>query len=170
MKESCHLVESSAGEPHFARPIFRSRQKTHLSRPSFFQTSQTLPTLQLLRDYFLRDRSVSPTILSRCHFWQAPVTTSTPLRPTILFISTLRLPLQAAGSAFETTSRIGVKPFFVAFPHQQPFARSYARPRKMPPKKEVKQEKIPLGRPGNSLKSGIVGLSHSIVVTLHILT
>jgi hypothetical protein len=26
----------------------------------------------------------------------------------------------------------------------------------MPPKKEVKQEKILLGRPGNSLKSGIV--------------
>lgn len=26
----------------------------------------------------------------------------------------------------------------------------------MPPKKEVKQEKLLLGRPGNSLKSGIV--------------
>jgi hypothetical protein len=26
----------------------------------------------------------------------------------------------------------------------------------MPPKKEVKQEKILLGRPGNNLKSGIV--------------
>jgi len=26
----------------------------------------------------------------------------------------------------------------------------------MPPKKEVKQEKVLLGRPGNSLKSGIV--------------
>jgi len=30
----------------------------------------------------------------------------------------------------------------------------------MPPKKEVKQEKILLGRPGNSLKSGIVGLAN----------
>ncbi|KAL1958585.1 hypothetical protein VTO42DRAFT_4182 [Malbranchea cinnamomea] len=30
----------------------------------------------------------------------------------------------------------------------------------MPPKKEVKQEKIPLGRPGNNLKSGIVGLAN----------
>ncbi len=35
--------------------------------------------------------------------------------------------------------------------------RTYASKRKkMPPKKEVKQEKIPLGRPGNNLKSGIV--------------
>jgi len=30
----------------------------------------------------------------------------------------------------------------------------------MPPKKEVKQEKVLLGRPGNSLKSGIVGLAN----------
>jgi len=30
----------------------------------------------------------------------------------------------------------------------------------MPPKKEVKQEKILLGRPGNNLKSGIVGLAN----------
>ncbi|OAL50812.1 GTP-binding protein-like protein YchF [Pyrenochaeta sp. DS3sAY3a] len=30
----------------------------------------------------------------------------------------------------------------------------------MPPKKAVKEEKIPLGRPGNSLKSGIVGLAN----------
>ena len=30
----------------------------------------------------------------------------------------------------------------------------------MPPKKVVVEEKIPLGRPGNSLKSGIVGLAN----------
>jgi obg-like ATPase 1 len=30
----------------------------------------------------------------------------------------------------------------------------------MPPKKAVVEEKIPLGRPGNSLKSGIVGLAN----------
>jgi hypothetical protein len=35
-------------------------------------------------------------------------------------------------------------------------SRSYAKSRKMPPKKAVKEEKILLGRPGNSLKSGIV--------------
>jgi hypothetical protein len=34
--------------------------------------------------------------------------------------------------------------------------RFYAKSRKMPPKKVVQEEKIPLGRPGNSLKSGIV--------------
>lgn len=35
-------------------------------------------------------------------------------------------------------------------------SRSYAKARKMPPKKAVKEEKILLGRPGNNLKSGIV--------------
>ncbi|KAI1911325.1 Obg-like ATPase [Ophidiomyces ophidiicola] len=30
----------------------------------------------------------------------------------------------------------------------------------MPPKKAVKEEKVPLGRPGNNLKSGIVGLAN----------
>jgi obg-like ATPase 1 len=30
----------------------------------------------------------------------------------------------------------------------------------MPPKKAVKEEKILLGRPGNNLKSGIVGLAN----------
>lgn len=30
----------------------------------------------------------------------------------------------------------------------------------MPPKKPVVEEKIPLGRPGNNLKSGIVGLAN----------
>jgi hypothetical protein len=34
--------------------------------------------------------------------------------------------------------------------------RNYAKSRKMPPKKQVVEEKIPLGRPGNNLKSGIV--------------
>jgi len=40
--------------------------------------------------------------------------------------------------------------------------RSYASHgrKKMPPKKAVKEEKILLGRPGNSLKSGIVGLAN----------
>jgi obg-like ATPase 1 len=40
--------------------------------------------------------------------------------------------------------------------------RTYAKAKKMGPKKPVKEEKILLGRPGNSLKSGIVSamLSH----------
>lgn len=43
------------------------------------------------------------------------------------------------------------------------FIRTYAKGhggRKMPPKKEIKVEKILLGRPGNNLKSGIVGLAN----------
>jgi hypothetical protein len=40
------------------------------------------------------------------------------------------------------------------------FKRTYAKHRRMPPKKAVKEEKILLGRPGNNLKSGIVGLAN----------
>jgi len=40
--------------------------------------------------------------------------------------------------------------------------RHYAKSRKMPPKKQVVEEKIPLGRPGNNLKSGIVS-SHQLM-------
>lgn len=42
------------------------------------------------------------------------------------------------------------------------FTRSYAKVRKMPPKKAAKEEKIMLGRPGNNLKSGIVGFFSKI--------
>lgn len=38
---------------------------------------------------------------------------------------------------------------------------------KMPPKKVVKEEKILLGRPGNSLKSGIVCTQHSTITDGH---
>jgi hypothetical protein len=40
------------------------------------------------------------------------------------------------------------------------FSRTYTKHRRMPPKKAVKEEKILLGRPGNNLKSGIVGLAN----------
>jgi len=43
--------------------------------------------------------------------------------------------------------------------------RHYSKRRTMPPKKAVKEEKILLGRPGNNLKSGIVGclLNHALL-------
>lgn len=50
-------------------------------------------------------------------------------------------------------SNTAAGPAFLLYPFQ---VRFYASKRKMPPKKEVKQEKILLGRPGNNLKSGIV--------------
>ncbi|RMY08710.1 hypothetical protein D0867_08948 [Hortaea werneckii] len=72
-------------------------------------------------------------------------------------------PLPAAGSAFHCSQR--------GFAHTRielrlakttVFARPYASKskKKMAPKKEVKQEKVMLGRPGNNLKSGIVGLAN----------
>lgn len=63
----------------------------------------------------------------------------------------------AAGSAFFAhTSSLRAAPRVTAL-HISDQIRTYAsKKKKMPPKKEVKQEKVLLGRPGNSLKSGIV--------------
>ena len=82
-----------------------------------------------------------------------------------------RLRLAAANSL--TTTSVAFSPFFASLPRaarpaalgQAPAVwrilpytpcRHYAKSRKMPPKKVVQEEKIPLGRPGNSLTSGIV--------------
>lgn len=63
----------------------------------------------------------------------------------------------AAGPAFEPCSSHTQRVAFVLLTSTQ--RRGYAK-RRMPPKKEVKQEKVYLGRPGNSLKSGIVCRAH----------
>lgn len=57
----------------------------------------------------------------------------------------------AAGSALNLTRSSAV--FLISSLHT---TRAYSSKRKMGPKKEVKQEKLLLGRPGNNLKSGIV--------------
>jgi len=66
----------------------------------------------------------------------------------------------AAGSAFPTLYlRLAVSgPQSAQFASTTRFYSS--KKKKMPPKKAVKEEKILLGRPGNSLKSGIVGLAN----------
>ncbi len=88
---------------------------------------------------------------------------SNPRQFILLFSSSSPLARFAAGSAFKSTfytqafhdyTQLGVRA-----------RRSYAKSRKkMPPKKEVKQEKILLGRPGNSLKSGIVRRANMCVL------
>lgn len=75
------------------------------------------------------------------------------LRISLVFNSTVsRLSGIAAGPAFESQllsiTRRSQPPSLL-------FGRAYAK-RKMPPKKQVKEEKVLLGRPGNNLKSGIV--------------
>ncbi|SMQ46514.1 unnamed protein product [Zymoseptoria tritici ST99CH_1A5] len=59
------------------------------------------------------------------------------------------------GPAFTSRSTFRIVGVFLPTP-----LRTYASKKRMPPKKEVKQEKLLLGRPGNSLKSGIVGLAN----------
>jgi hypothetical protein len=45
--------------------------------------------------------------------------------------------------------------FFISLAATRTYA-SAPKKKKMPPKKAVKEEKLPLGRPGNNLKTGIV--------------
>merc|ERR1711939_795030 len=72
-------------------------------------------------------------------------------------------PLPAAGSAFHCSQRgVTHSRIELHLAKTTVFARPYASKskKKMAPKKEVKQEKVMLGRPGNNLKSGIVGLAN----------
>lgn len=61
------------------------------------------------------------------------------------------------GSAHLRSSASAAK-FFIAFAATRTYA-SAPKKKKMPPKKQVEEKKIPLGRPGNNLKSGIVSES-----------
>lgn len=85
--------------------------------------------------------------------WRQPfkiATTSSLLRPTHFFSSVSRaFSPPAASSAFQTRRVLSCT--FVLLS-----SRSYSKKKKMPPKKQAEPEKILLGRPGNSLKSGIV--------------
>lgn len=76
----------------------------------------------------------------------------------LFFFSRLPLATPAAGSAFTASARPFAPARRVVQLYTQTPLRTYAssKKKKMPPKKEVKQEKVLLGRPGNSLKSGIV--------------
>jgi len=84
-----------------------------------------------------------------------------PIRP--LFTSSSPSIHKAAGSAFNLASRsVFIRlDFGRQTSPSNTHTRGYAsnkdkKTKKMPPKKQVKEEKILLGRPGNSLKSGIV--------------
>jgi len=63
----------------------------------------------------------------------------------------------AASTALEFSAPAFKQPLRLTFTT----VRTYAKhSKKMPPKKQVKEEKVMLGRPGNNLKSGIVGLAN----------
>ena len=76
----------------------------------------------------------------------------------LLFPSSSSIYLPAAGSAFKFHAGAGLLwiDHHANFKQTTPSFRTYASKRRMGPKKEVKPEKILLGRPGNNLKSGIV--------------
>lgn len=78
-------------------------------------------------------------------------------------ISSLRLtPLSsfssfAAGCTFRPVVACIFTPLLLS---HKTLTRSYAKSRRMPPKKKEEEKKVLLGRPGNSLKSGIVCRQH----------
>ena len=81
--------------------------------------------------------------------------TSSLTNPTILFTSVPRLSPSAAGPAL---ARHYLRVTATSYSALVSFAtvRTYAKHRRMPPKKQVAEKKVLLGRPGNNLKSGIV--------------
>ncbi len=80
--------------------------------------------------------------------------------PSLFTSSLYSISPRAAGPAFEPHLQ-QVFVLSITFPSTTPTARSFAtssarKRSRMPPKKKEEEKKVLLGRPGNSLKSGIV--------------
>ena len=80
--------------------------------------------------------------------------------------TSLRLGLVLFNSPLHCSAHTAARPAFVFLAHRPkthtciPQSRHYSRRKTMPPKKQVEEKKVLLGRPGNSLKSGIVCRTH----------
>lgn len=86
---------------------------------------------------------------------KASVTTSSTSSLVFFFSHTPTfLPRAASSAAFSGHVTLASPLYRPFLPYTS--SRHYAKSRKMPPKKTVVVEKLPLGRPGNSLTSGIV--------------
>jgi hypothetical protein len=70
-------------------------------------------------------------------------------RPAASTVCQLSAPLHSCSSSSK---------FFITFTTARTYA-SAPKKKKMPPKKQVEEKKLPLGRPGNNLKTGIVSES-----------
>lgn len=118
------------------------------SKPPFLTTSQaTKKALSTHSSYSLSSPGRSIQSLHK-----SPTVASCTVRQSFLSAFTT-FPL-AAGTA-PSNVKLGSLNAFVTrtAPSHRRLASKHSR---MPPKKAVKEEKIPLGRPGNNLKSGIV--------------
>ena len=122
-----------------------SQAPSQNKKRNIFSLPQTLSSSLFLRR---RSRTRKPSRLASC---QPKFFITKSFTSTLFFASCSPLAPRAASSA-----ALGSVPFtrsgLVFFVQH----RNYAKSRKMPPKKQVVEEKIPLGRPGNNLKSGIV--------------
>jgi len=132
------MVISRDSNPNSANTTHRATQNVQNSQPTNQLTNHTHPKASGQLPLHLTTPPTIPLPLSFASlipiFFRPAASTARPRTPSLLV------------SASAATR------FF-------PFPRLYAsapKKKKMPPKKQVKEEKLPLGRPGNSLKSGIV--------------
>merc|ERR1711964_917815 len=116
-----------------------------------------------------REVWLSSNSLTALHFNKAEVahpsfTTSSFTAPRLFSSFTLSLQRSAARTAtrnqHQSLLSCTVLLTSTSTPTTTTQKRSFAAKKKMPPKKAVKEEKLLLGRPGNNLKSGIVGLAN----------
>lgn len=138
--------ERSLKLPFWSRHPLGHGRSRQFSSPTNTRTTQTsspssIPTRRAIR-------------LSHCHSITSSITFAS--RGTIAALLTV-FKRPAAGSAPPLCATFFASDF-IPSPQRPPSTRSYtsSKRKRMPPKKAVKEERILLGRPGNSLKSGIV--------------
>jgi obg-like ATPase 1 len=127
--------------------------------------------LVLLQVTFFHSKSKAPGSWLQSHLW-APRCKTPPTTPlTFSFSSLIPIFCRPAASTARTFSPSPNPAFARKLCITFTTVRTYAsaKKQKMPPKKAVKEEKVLLGRPGNSLKSGIVSESPALPCR-HVLT
>lgn len=149
-------------------PVSRSLARPNLSKPSKVGceankfSSPQAPSRKIKREIFslslqllflpFSSSPLSHTKPSEVGSSQPKKFITKPFTSSLFFASSSPLTPRAASSA--ALGHVPFTRFGLVYLVQH---RNYAKSRKMPPKKQVVEEKIPLGRPGNNLKSGIVG-------------
>lgn len=137
---------------NFSIPLLPLRSMRLVSRPNGFNLLGSRP-FALPRPLATASHIVPPSFPHALSYSYSvsivPSCSSLPSPPPLLCLPRVAL-RPASGLAPSSARSILSRPFSYTS------CRHYAKSRKMPPKKTVQEEKIPLGRPGNSLKSGIV--------------
>jgi len=138
-------------------PLVRSSGQ----KPGFLFVAQSLGSE---REVWLSSNSLTALHFNKAEVAHPSFTTSSFTAPRLFSSFTLSLQRSAARTAtrnqHQSLLSCTVLLTSTSTPTTTTQKRSFAAKKKMPPKKAVKEEKLLLGRPGNNLKSGIVGLAN----------